>query len=183
MRIVWDRDGGEARFCGKVFVITSDVRNELNGKRRLHDKQEVVNIVTAEGKYGEAYMPRPFPRGVWKITAVEESRNPVFAPYKIKTNAHQTVDVWTLDANGGYDKKSGKSAEDYGYYLHWSEFSRTTLGCGRVGNDTSYQVILLVELIKAAWNEKTAVLLEVVGGEAAAPQCTEYSVQSTVKDF
>jgi hypothetical protein len=117
MKIVWDVEKGIAVFCGKEFIITSDVRNELNGRRRLHDKKEVVNVVTAAGKYGLPYMPRRFPKGQWEITAVEETAKPLFAPFKIKTNAHQIVDTWALDSSGGYDRKTG-SAGDYGYYLH-----------------------------------------------------------------
>jgi hypothetical protein len=161
MRIVWDIEKGKAVFCGKDFIITSDVRNELNGRRRLHDKREVVNVVTAAGVYGKAYMPRRFPRGLWEVTAIEETDNRVFAPFKIKTNAHQIVDTWALDSSGGYDRKSGGTADDYGYYLHWCAGSKTTLGCGRVGSDTPRQVILLVELIRSAWKRGEQVFLTV----------------------
>jgi hypothetical protein len=161
MKIVWETGKGVARFCGKEFYIACDVRNELNGKRRLHDKKEVVNVITASGKYGQPYMPRRFPRGLWEITAVEETAQPVFAPLKIKTNAHQSVDTWLLDSSGGYDRKSGGVADDYGYYLHWCKGSNTTLGCGRVGFDTPYQITFLAELIRAAWNEGETVFLEV----------------------
>jgi hypothetical protein len=161
MRIVWDVERGEARFCGREFIITCDVRNELNGRRRLHDRKEVVNAVTATGGYGLPYMPRRFPKGLWEITAVEETGKPVFAPLKIKTDARQIVDTWALDSSGGYDRKTG-TADDYGYCLHWCAGSKTTLGCGRVGGDTAYQVILLAELIRGAWKEGEKVLLEVI---------------------
>jgi hypothetical protein len=160
MVMVWEIDNKKAFFCGREFDITCDVRNELNGRRRLHDKKEVVNVVTALGKYGQAYMPRRFPKGRWEITAVEETSAPVFAPFKIKTTAHQVVDTWLLDSGGGYDRKCGK-ADDFGYYLHWCKGSKTTLGCGRVGLDTPYQVVVLAELIRSAWNEGETVFLEV----------------------
>jgi hypothetical protein len=161
--MVWKIDGGNVLFCGKDFIVTCDVRNELNGRRRLHDKKEVVNVVTASGKYGAPYMPRRFPKGFWEITAIEETGNPVFAPFKIKTNAHQPVETWALDSEGGYDRKTGGVAEDYGYYLHWSKSSMTTLGCGRVGSSSPYQVALMVELIRAAWKDGEQVFLKAEG--------------------
>ena len=161
MIMLWEIDKRAARFCGKDFLITCDVRNEMNGRRRLHEKKEVVNVVTASGKYGKPYMPRRFPAGMWEIYAVEETGNPVFAPFKIKTTAHQLVETWELDKGGGYDRKSGGLADDYGYFLHWSAGSNTTLGCGRVGSNTPYQVVLLAELIRASWQEGETVFLKV----------------------
>jgi hypothetical protein len=162
MKIVWNRDAGKAECCGEEFAITCDVRNELNGRRKLHDRNEVVNTVTADGRWGHAYMPRPFPKGNWKITGVEKTSVPVFAPVKVTTNAHQKVEAWNLDGRGGYDKPSGIYEEDYGYHLHWSEASRTTLGCGRVGVESCRQALALAELVKAARERGEEVELEVV---------------------
>jgi hypothetical protein len=161
-KIIWAREAGTARFEGREFVITSDVRNELNGRRKLHDPEEVVNVVNADGTWGRAYMPRPFPRGLWKITGTEKTTRPVFAPVKIKTDAHQKVELWNLDRGGGYDRPSGIFADDWGYHLHWSEYSRTTLGCGRVGRNTSREVVILAEFVEGALKNGDEVTLEVV---------------------
>ena len=163
MRLVWKRDEGEA-WCegGRVFRITCHVRNEIDGGRRLHDPDDVVNTVREDGTWGAAYMPRPFPKGVWKITGVEKTAVPVFAPVKIKTDAHQRVEVWHLDELGGYKKPSGVFVEDYGYHLHWSEGSRTTLGCGRVGTNTSREVVMLAALVSEALGRGEGAVLEVV---------------------
>jgi hypothetical protein len=106
-------------------------------------------------------MPRSFPKGVWRVTGVEETAERDFAPVKIRTDARQVVRVWALDARGGYDRATGETAEDEGYCLHWSEYSRTTLGCGRVGADTDEQVRLLARMIREAWAAGDTVTLEV----------------------
>jgi hypothetical protein len=162
LKIEWNRDAGKALCGGKEFVITSDVRNELNGRRRLHDPDEVKHIVTADGRWGDAYMPRPFPVGQWEVVGIEETSSPEFAPIKIKTNAHQKVERWNLDGRGGYEKASGVFVEDYGYHLHWSEHSKTTLGCGRVGTFHAREVVELAKMIQAAWRKGETVFLEVV---------------------
>jgi hypothetical protein len=162
MRIIWRRDSGIAECGGKEFVITSITRNELNGRRRLHEPSEVVNIVTRGGRWGQAYMPRQFPTGTWKIVGVEKTSEPVFAPVKIKTDAHQNVELWNLDSHGGYDRPSGIFAEDWGYHLHWSENSKTTLGCGRVGTDTNREALELAGLVSDAMAAGKDVILEVV---------------------
>jgi hypothetical protein len=107
-------------------------------------------------------MPRPFPKGNWIVLGFEKTSKADFAPVKIKTNAHQKVELWNLDGAGGYDRPSGIYEEDYGYHLHWSEHSKTTLGCGRVGEDSDREVLALLELLQAAWREHETVFLEVV---------------------
>ena len=162
MRLMWRRDKGELRLDAGVFTVRCEVRNELNGRRKRNSPDEVVNIVRADGTWGHAYMPRPFPLGVWKITGTEKTSVPVFAPVKIKTDAHQKVELWNLDGRGGYDRPSGVFEEDYGYHLHWCAGSRTTLGCGRVGMDSAKEVLALAALVDAALGNGEEVLLEVV---------------------
>jgi hypothetical protein len=160
MKILWNRDTGRAVCEGEELRITCDVRNELNGRRRLHEAEEVIRAVV-RGEWGPPYMPRQFPKGTWKITALEKTDNPEFAPVKIKTNARQIVEVWKLDKKGGYDRKSRNTIEDEGYHLHWSKPFKTTLGCGRVGYDTPQQVQLLAGLIQKAWDRDEPVVLVV----------------------
>ncbi len=113
MRIIWNRDKGEA-VCGDMsFIITSDVRNELNGRRLLGNPKEVVRAIV-NGRWGSPYMPRPFPLGTWRITGIEKTDNPEFAPLKIKTDAYQMVQTWELDAEGGYSNPTGEYVRDEG---------------------------------------------------------------------
>lgn len=161
MNIIWNRDGKKAACGDNEFDIASEVRNELNGRRALHSAGEVVRTITKERTQGEPYMPRPFPKGTWEITGIEITSNPIFAPVKIRTDAHQQVEVWILDAAGGYEKQSGKFIEDYGYHLHWSKDSKTTLGCGRVGRDSYAQALKLAGLIQEAFDKNEKVFLEV----------------------
>ena len=164
MVITWDMKKKKAAFNNVHFDIASVVRNELNGRRRLHDKKEVVRVVNKERTWGSAYMPRPFPAGKWEVTGIHETIDRNFAPVKILTDAHQKVEVWALDKSGGYEKGTGEFVDDWGYYLHFAAASRTTLGCGRVGNDSDKQVRLLAKMIQEAWGNGELVYLDVIGG-------------------
>jgi hypothetical protein len=84
MKIIWHRDEGRFICDNTEFRVTCDVRNELNGRRKLHDRLEVVHAIATGNP---PYMPRPFPKGKWRITGIENTDNPVYAPVKIKTDA------------------------------------------------------------------------------------------------
>ncbi len=160
MLIRWNRNEGTA-ICGdEHFTITSEVRNELNGRRSLGNPKDVVRSIV-NGQWGPPYMPRPFPLGNWRITGIEKTDNPEFAPIKIKTDAWQKVQVWELDKDGGYSHSTGESVRDEGYHLHWSQHSKTTLGCGRVGLTTDTQIRSLALLIYPELDAGRAVFLEV----------------------
>lgn len=163
MRIVWDRDAGVATVGDRRFDITNRVRNEIDptAVRRLHDPTEVRRAIV-NGEWADPYMPRKFPKGEWWIIGVEDTDVPDFAPIKIRTNAHQLVRAWALDANGGYDHPIDKLIDDSGYHLHWSALSRSTLGCGRVGRNDDSQIRDLAALVRAAFSLKETVILEVV---------------------
>ena len=161
MRAVWKRDENVLELNGEQFTVTNRVRNELDGTRKLHNPKEVVRAIV-NGVYSSPYMPRQFPKGAWNITEIEYTKARDFAPIKIKTDAHQKVETWALDKSGGYDHPLGIFVDDSGYYLHWSEFSRTTLGCGRVGTDMDKEIRRLAELIKPALDRKESVILEVI---------------------
>ncbi len=163
MKIIWIRDENRLETGGIVFTVTNNVRNEIDplNVRRLHDPAEVRRAVV-NGQWADPYMPRKFPKGTWKITAVEDTEDPEFAPVKIRTNAHQMVMTWLLDVAGGYSKPSGKQVNDSGYHLHWSRNSRTTLGCGRVGTDSPKQVLKLAKMIRSAMSGGETVTLEVI---------------------
>lgn len=165
MIATWKRDDGELTIGSAVFRVTNHVRNEIDpaNVRRLHDSKEVVRTVNKDRSPGSAYMPRKFPRGKWLVESVEwwtpgAWDKAVYGTVRIRTDAHQLVDVWALDINGGYAEKSGRSTQDYGYLLHYSP-SRTTLGCGRI--ETQKAADKLASMIETAMKEGR-VWLEVI---------------------
>jgi hypothetical protein len=159
VKIHFDLEKRKLSAFGVTFDVTSDVRNELNGRRPLGDPKQVVRAIV-NGQYGPPYMPRSFPQGLWNITGIEISDEKDFWPVKILTDARQLVHVWSLDKNGGYLQRSDKVVWDTAYYLHFSKWSVTTLGCGRVGKDSPSQIFTLAGLL---YDElKHGVKLEVV---------------------
>lgn len=161
MRLIWNRTENDLAAGEAHFVVTNIVRNELNGRRKLHDPRQVVNAVV-NGKWGPPYMPRQFPLGVWRIVAVEDTKDVEFAPIKIRTDAKQPVFVWALDKDGGYDHATDKTVMDSGYHLHYAAGSSTTLGCGRVGTNSPDQVLKLAGILRNAIARGESLELEVI---------------------
>ena len=165
MILTWDRDASDLEVGGEHFIVTNRVRNEIDpgAVRRLHDPSEVRRCIV-NGQWGPPYMPRKFPKGECRVTDIEiiTDRSSDFWPVKIKTNAHQLVQIWELDANGGYDHPIDKLIDDSGYHLHWCEKSISTLGCGRVGTNDDTQVRALAHIIRGAMALHEVVHLKVV---------------------
>lgn len=163
MILTWDRDASDLEIGGEHFTVTNRVRNEIDpgAVRRLHDPSEVRRAIV-NGQWGPPYMPRKFPKGQWRVLAVEDTHDPEFAPIKIRTDAHQLVQIWELDDKGGYDHPIDRLVDDSGYHLHWSAISKSTLGCGRVGLDDDTQVRALAHIIRGAMALHEAVFLKVV---------------------
>lgn len=135
----WTRGSSTMSAFGREIKVSNDVRNEINGRRALHVKKDVVLTEPDDGSKPVPYMPRQFPVGVWKITGIIPHPDPkdrYLNPYFIATNAHTLVEAWSLDEQGGYDKPTGRFVRDAGYGLHWPDpaFSTTTLGCIRIVN-------------------------------------------------
>lgn len=133
----------------KQIGADSVVRNELNGWRALHDPDQVIQGYV-EGPKKPNVMPRPFPKGEWELYQPwprSEERNPYLAPFFVPTSAHQEVEIWALDEDGGYDHPTGEMVDTIGYGLHYSELSKTTVGCIRiwVRNDLLWFVNVLTE--------------------------------------
>ena len=128
MIVTWQRDSGIASYDDVKLQIISNVRNELNGYRKL--TENVVYTENEDGSQGVAYMPRRFPLGKFKIVAVLPKTNPYEAPEFISTDACQEVEEWTV-VDGHYGEATGNMVMDYGYGLHNST-SNTTLGCGHI---------------------------------------------------
>ena len=123
----------------------SKVRNELNGERLLYDPRDVEYSENEDGSRGRPVMPRPFPLGSWTITGIEATNELWLKPWKLITDAHQTLEVWALKPDGSYDGKAfemvddgeggqkkvltGETIEDYGYRSHYDNGSTHTDGC------------------------------------------------------
>jgi hypothetical protein len=155
MKITWARDASILQYGAKTIRVVCAVRNELNGERLLSEKPVFSEL--EDGSDGVPYMPRLFPLGTWTIKAIIPKDNPYEAPEFISTDAHQTVDEWSLK-DGHYGEKIG-TIEDYGYGLHNST-SSTTLGCGHIIEVQDRED--LVAAIKAARKDGDTVTLEVV---------------------
>ncbi len=160
MNLLWHRDQGVLSVGGDAFDVTSIVRNEVNGWRKLHDPKEVIRSVTQSRAQGPAVMPRPFPLGEWSVTGITFIDDPAsdFYPVKILTNASQPLEVWDLDSSGGYDKPSDRYVVDWGYWFHWISWSRTTKGCGKVGDKSPAQILRLASIIYDAVKDKSCTL-------------------------
>jgi hypothetical protein len=110
------------------------------------------------------YDPRPFPMGLWNITAVEWRKDfhydeREYGDVKIRTDAWQPVKVWELDQDGNYFKETDKTVTDMGYLLHYSE-SSTTLGCIRIA--TKEEAKILANFIQKYLDNGEAVHMEVI---------------------
>ena len=157
MKILYERDKNKLTICEIVFTVTNNVRNEIDPVyiRRLHESKEVRYTVKADRSKGVPYMPRKFPKGTWKITGVEHYQEVKGIPsfdkneygtVRIRTDAHQKVNVWTLDKAGGYNYQTTATVEDYGYLFHFAPTSMTTIGCGRmVSQDAADKLASLIE--------------------------------------
>jgi hypothetical protein len=138
MRLVFYPDQSllTCSIIGKVRDIeaSSDVRNELNKRRPLHDPKGKGKVILAMGEdphYKPPVMPRTFPHGTWTVGKPRPKTNPYLAPYYIPTDAEQYLDIWALDDDGGYDHPTEERVLDMYYGLHFST-SSTTVGCIKI---------------------------------------------------
>lgn len=149
---------------GDDIPATCIVRNEVNGWRR---SDQVVRTTpgTAPDRPGVAYMPRPFPPGAWTVTGVYSmSKDSVFWPYFIDTDAHQVLSVWETNADGTYGRPTRETFEGVGYGIHHARYndrrglvrSNTTLGCINILDPTDAE--RLAQDIKAIRSRGTDVV-------------------------
>lgn len=142
----------------ETHPVTCHVRNELNGERPLHDATQVIHSIPSD----KPYMPRVFPAGDWTIgppRIKSYEKNPLYWPFYIPTDAWQLVDVWELDPNGGYLRKSGQQVRDTGYGLHFCKDSITTWGCVRLSSEADAR--WLAEFIQQIQQKNEVVTLHV----------------------
>jgi len=142
----------------KRFPASCNVRNEMNGNRKLHKKSDVVKTFPLSGSQ-LPYMPRQFPSGIHEILSVEWTDNPEYAPVKIKTDATRKVFNWEIDNEGGYDYPLDKIQDDTCYWLHYTN-SRTTLGCIRIDNRND--AIIFGKMIEVLLLENKKIYLDVL---------------------
>jgi hypothetical protein len=128
-----DREILECQIDGKVLDIPAScvVRNELNGRRKLHDAAEVVYAMGHDPYTRIPVMPRTFPTGHWRVYKPRARVDRYLAPFYIPTDAEQYLPVWALDDHLGYAYPDDGMVLDIGYGLHFST-SPTTVGCIRI---------------------------------------------------
>ena len=156
MQLTWRRNEGLLSYGNRIIPVVCDVRNELNGRRKLDEK--VVYSENQDGSEGMPYMPRKFPIGKWNVLAIIPKIDPYEAPEFISTDARQQVHPWT-SADGHYGVEMEDLIWDWGYGLHNST-SSTTLGCGHIIEVEDREA--LSEAIRIALEAGDMVILEVV---------------------
>jgi hypothetical protein len=108
----------------------SEVRNELNGQRpdlsRLPDVETGCN---QDRSPGPVVMPRVFPLGTFNVLGVEATDNQWMEPFKIITDAHQPVPIYTTKPDGTYGEPTGEWFDDWCYWVHFANGSGHTDGC------------------------------------------------------
>ena len=99
-------------------------------------KSTIAYSENQDGSPGVPYKPVVFPKGLWSITVVEWTTNPLMAPVFIGTDAHQLIDQWELDEDGKYKgpvqgelPDTTRQVMDYGYGCHFDAQFEETWGC------------------------------------------------------
>ena len=137
---------------------SSNVRNELNGQRKLHVPGEVVYAMTHDPYSRTPVMPRTFPKGLWRVHKPRRRFDRYLAPFYIPTDAEQYLPVWELDDKLGYSHPGDGMVLDIAYGIHFST-SYTTVGCIRVHNE--HDLLWLVETINDLLDAHTDITLSV----------------------
>jgi hypothetical protein len=147
LTITYSERAGEIVAAGRSIRCWSKVRNEINGLRPKAGAPDIFRITRSDGTAGVPSMPRPFPSGTWKITAIKphpDKTDSYLYPFFIATDAHQRLETWRLDDAGYYKAPTGIPIDDYAYGLHFSS-SDWTQGCIRIEieDDLRYLVDLI----------------------------------------
>jgi hypothetical protein len=166
MKLVFDgqflgvqNERGECLFLHEFSSIVYSAESDF----RRNKASKVIQQITQKRTYGVPISPKPFPKGTWNITGIEqwasaESRKN-YGEWKINTDAFQLVDEWDLDAKGAYKNKTGAQVDDWGYAIHYSVF-RTSLGCITTTNKRDFDKLL--KLLRECLDAQEAVVLEVL---------------------
>lgn len=150
MTITWKQGSSELWYNNKMIPCSCNVRNELNGLRGM---DEIVRTMPG----GKPYMPRIFPKGMWKVGVPVIRDTPELSPYFIPTDAYQMLPIWNT-LNGNYVSPSNVMEKDTAYGIHYSEY-KNTLGCIKVRN--MKDLIELVSEIKKCLQRKEDVYVTV----------------------
>jgi hypothetical protein len=138
MKITVDLEKGTWTIDDWIFRITCRIRTLKDGTRK---RNEVVRSIPDDLPYD----PLPFPKGEWKIEAVEwqdkkKFDKNIYGVVKIRTDAWQKVKVWKLDEDGDYLHETEQEIVDRAYLAHYST-SNTTLGCVRFASNEDGEII------------------------------------------
>jgi len=125
-------DRKTVNFTGTDFPGSCIIRT-----RRLHTPSDVFYSTNADGSKGQPAMPNQFPRGTWNVIRTHRPDNPDgdLGPIVVNSDAHQPLEIWALDAGGGYDHPTGKYVEDYGYEIHYDGLASDggySVGCQHI---------------------------------------------------
>ena len=145
MKITADLAAGRLMLSGAEYPVSNRVRTIRDGTRKAY---EVVRTIPDDLPYD----PRPFPKGLWRITGLDWQKEKGFdprtyGPVKIRTDAWQMVNAWQLDSDGDYLRETDMRVKDMCYWLHYYD-SGTTLGCIRLASPED--AVAIANIIAAA---------------------------------
>jgi hypothetical protein len=145
MKIIASLDAGKLTLPGAEYSVSNNIRTLRDGTRKAY---EVVRSIPDNLPYD----PRPFPKGLWRITGLDWQKEKKFdyrtyGPVKIRTDAWQMVNAWQIDVDGDYRRETDRRVKDICYWLHYSAF-KTTLGCIRL--DSPEDAVALANTIARA---------------------------------
>ena len=146
-------DSNMVSFDGQAYSSSCLVRTSANGLRPTHVASQVHLSTNADGSDGKPVMPKVYPTGTWNVIDVHPMVNPNtdLGPIVVRTDAHQILRVWALDANGGYDHETDEEVMDWGYEIHYCDpiqFGIYTVGCVHISQKSD--IIAFANAVQAA---------------------------------
>lgn len=143
LKVIVDLSKKKLTVDGNTFTVSCLVRTFAGDNDWRKSNQVVYSTPLPDTEEPRPYDPRPFPKGTWRITGLEYTDDPVYAPVKIKTNAFQYLPVWELK-DGQYYEQTLEETRDSCYWLHFSKGSSTTLGCIRLNSEEDANTIACI---------------------------------------
>lgn len=150
--MIADMDKKELSAFGRKIRFSCNVRNELNGLRKLTEKP-LLSLPA-----GKPVMPRTFPLGEWNVEAPRARTDDARRPFFIPTNAFRMLPIWTV-VDGHYGTPTEKFTKDIGYGMHFSVYENTE-GCLKILSVDD--LLFLVDSINKCFREKTSIKLKVI---------------------
>ena len=150
--LIADMDKKELLAFGRKIRFSCNVRNELNGLRKLTEKP-LLSLPA-----GKPVMPRTFPKGEFTVGKPRPRTDDARRPFFIPTSATRTLPVWSV-VDGHYGTPTDEYTEDIGYGLHFSRYENTE-GCLKILSVED--LLFLVDSINKCLKEKTIIKLKVI---------------------